>query len=330
MVIDFGRRQFILALGGVVAAWPLAVHAQQQAVPVIGFLNALSRSFAANQLAGFLQGLKESGFVEGGNVAIEYRWADGHYDRLPALAADLVGRQVSVIMAGSPPAARATKTATATIPIVFTSGDDPVNIGLVASLSRPGGNVTGVHLFLTELSAKKLGLLHDLLPQATVVAVLLNSTSPSADVQTEDLQAAGHALGLQIQILKASSEQEIDAAFAVLEGQKVGALIVGSDPYYLSRREQIIALTARQAIPAVYEIREYVDAGGLMSYGTSIRDGYRLAGGYVGRILKGEKPADLPVLQPTKFEFAVNLKTAKALGLTIPPGVLAIADAVIE
>ena len=330
MAIDIGRRQFISALGGVAAAWPLAVHAQQQAVPVIGFLNALSRSFAANQLAGFLQGLKEVGFVEGSNVAIEYRWADGHYDRLPALAADLVGRQVAVIMAGSPPAARATKTATATIPIVFTSGDDPVNIGLVASLSRPGGNVTGVHLFLTELSAKKLGLLHDLLPQATVIAVLLNSTSPSADVQTEDLQAASHALGLQIQILKASSEQEIDAAFAVLEGQKVGALIVGSDPYYLSRREQIIALTARQAIPAVYEIREYVDAGGLMSYGTSIRDGYRLAGGYVGRILKGEKPADLPVLQPTKFEFAVNLKTAKALGLTIPPGVLAIADAVVE
>ena len=330
MAIDIGRRQFISALGGVAAAWPLAVHAQQQAVPVIGFLNALSRSFAANQLAGFLQGLKEVGFVEGSNVAIEYRWADGHYDRLPALAADLVGRQVAVIMAGSPPAARATKTATATIPIVFTSGDDPVNIGLVASLSRPGGNVTGVHLFLTELSAKKLGLLHDLLPQATVIAVLLNSTSPSADVQTEDLQAAGHALGLQIQILKASSEQEIDAAFAVLEGQKVGALIVGSDPYYLSRREQIIALTARQAIPAVYEIREYVDAGGLMSYGTSIRDGYRLAGGYVGRILKGEKPADLPVLQPTKFEFAVNLKTARMLGVTIPQTLFVAADDVIE
>jgi putative ABC transport system substrate-binding protein len=329
MAIVIGRRQFMSALGGVAAAWPLAVHAQQQAVPVIGFLNAQPRSVFANPLAGFLQGLKEIGFVEGGNVAIEYRWADGHFDRLPDLAADLVGHQVAVIMAGAPPAARAAKAATSTIPIVFTSGDDPVNVGLVASLGRPGGNVTGVHLFFTELGAKKLGLLRDLLPQATVIAALLNSSSPGADVLTEDLQTAAHALGLQVQILKASNEQEIDAAFAVLEGQKVSALIV-SDPYYYSRREQIITLAARHAIPAVYDAREYVDEGGLMSYSTSVRDGYRLAGGYVGRILKGEKPADLPVLQPTKFEFAINLKTAKALGLTIPPGVLAIADAVIE
>ena len=330
MAVGVGRRQFISALGGTAVAWPFAARAQQAAMPVIGFLNSGSAQAQALYTEAFRQGLDDNGFVDGKNVAIEFRWADGQYDRLPALAADLIDHRVAVIMAGGPPAARAAKAATFAIPIVFTSGDDPVKIGLVASLNKPGGNVTGVHLFLTGLSAKKLGLLHDLLPQATVIAALLNPTSQTADVEDKDLQSAGRALGVQIQILNASSEQGIDAAFATLAAQKVAALIVGSDPFFTARREQIVALTARYAIPAIYDSRTFVDAGGLMSYGTSIKDGYRLAGGYVGRILKGAKPADLPVQQPTKFELVINLKTAKALGLTIPAGVLAIADEVIE
>jgi putative tryptophan/tyrosine transport system substrate-binding protein len=323
------RRDFITLLGGT-AAWPLAVRAQQQAMPVIGFLSTLSSTVAAAQLGGFNQGLNEAGYVENRNVAIEFRWAEGHYDRLPALAADLVDRRVAVIMAGGPPAALVAKAATSTIPIVFTSGDDPVQIGLVPSLNRPGGNITGVHLFFSELSAKKLGLLHDLLPQVTVVAAMLNPTSPSAERQAKDLQNAGRALGLQIQIVNASSAQETDAAFDAFGLQKVGAVIIGSDPSYYVRREQIVALAARHAIPTVYEQREYVEAGGLMSYGTNVRDGNRLAANYVGRILKGEKPADLPVVQETKFELVFNIKTAKTLGVKIPDNVLSLADEVIE
>jgi putative ABC transport system substrate-binding protein len=289
----------------------------------------LSSTVAKVQLDGFIQGLNEAGYVENRNIAIEFRWAEGHYDRLPGFAADLVERRVAVIMAGGPPAARAAKAATATIPIVFTSGDDPVQIGLVPSLNRPGGNITGVHLFFGELSAKKLGLLHDLLPQVTAVAAILNPTSPSAKAQATDLQTAGSALGLQIQILHASV-QEIGAAFDALSPQRVGAVIIGSDPSYYSGRDQIVALAARHAIPAVYEVREYVDAGGLMSYGTNLKDAYRLAAIYVGRILKGEKPADLPVVQETKFELVLNIKTAKRLGIKIPDNVLSLADEVIE
>jgi putative tryptophan/tyrosine transport system substrate-binding protein len=273
------RREFITLLGGA-AAWPLAARAQQAAMPVIGFLSTLSSTTAVPQLAGFNQGLNEAGYVENRNVAIEFRWAEGHYDRLPALAADLVDRRVAVIMAGGPPAPHVAKAATSTIPIVFTSGDDPVQIGLVPNLNSPGGNITGVHLFFTELSAKRLGLLHDLLPQVTVVGAMLNPTNPNSERQAKDLQTAGRALGLQIQIVYAGSVQEIDAGFDAFGLQKVGAVIVGSDPSYYVRREQILALAARHAIPAVYEQREYVEAGGLMSYGTNIRDGYRLAATY--------------------------------------------------
>jgi putative tryptophan/tyrosine transport system substrate-binding protein len=324
------RRELITLLGTTAATWPLGARAQQQAMPVIGFLSTLSSAIAVPQLGGFNQGLNEAGYVENRNVAIEFRWAEGHYDRLPALAADLVNRRVAVIMAGGPPAPRVAKAATSTIPIVFTSGDDPVQIGLVPSLNSPGGNITGVHLFVTELSAKRLGLLHDLLPQVTVVGAMLNPTNPNSERQAKDLQTAGRALGLQIQIVYAGSVQEIDAGFYAFGLQKVGAVIIGSDPSYYVRREQILALAARHAIPTVYEQREYVDAGGLMSYGTNVRDGYRLAATYVGRILKGEKPADLPVVQETKFELLFNIKTAKTLGIKIPDNVLSLADDVIE
>ena len=324
------RREFVRLLSGAAVVWPLAAPAQQPAMPVIGFLNGLSPQVMSSRVAAYRDGLAKAGFVEGRNVAIEFRWADGEYDRLPELAADLVSRQVAVIAAGSPPAARAAKAATSTIPIVFTSGDDPVQVGLVSSLNRPVGNVTGVHLFLTGLIPKRLGFLRDLLPQVKAIAALLNPTSPSSPIQLKDLLAAGPASGFEIDILNAGSEAEIKTAFATLAQRRVGALIVASDPFFNTRRAQITALEAQIAIPAVYEARDYVEVGGLMSYGTDIDDGYRLAAVYAGRILKGEKPADLPVQQSTKFEFVINLKTAKALGLTFPPGVLAIADEVIE
>jgi putative ABC transport system substrate-binding protein len=322
------RREFITLLGGAAAAWPLAARAQQPAMPVIGFLNSTSLTTASNHLSAFRQGLKEIGYVEARNLAVEYRWAEGRYDDLPTLAADLVDRRVDVIVAGGPPSARAAKTATGNIPIVFTSGDDPVQIGLVPSLNRPDGNLTGVHLFLTGLSAKKLGL--HLVPAVSVIAAIVNPSSQSAEVQTKDLQSAGHALGLQIEIANAGNEQEIAAAFDNFSNKKVGALIVRSDPAYMARRDQIITLTNHYAIPAVYELREFVDAGGLMSYGPSIIEGYRLAGVYAGRIIKGEKPADLPVVQVTKFEMVINLKTAKTLGITISDNLLSLADEVIE
>jgi putative tryptophan/tyrosine transport system substrate-binding protein len=322
------RREFIAIAGGAAAVWPFASSAQQ--VTVIGFLGSSSPA-AQVGLAAFRQGLKEAGYIEGQNIAIEFRWPEGDYTRLPELAANLVSRRVAVIVASGPPAAQTAKAATSTIPIVFTSGDDPVRIGLVSSLNSPGGNVTGVYLAFSELSAKKLGLLHDLLPQATLVGALLNPNSPTAERQTKDLQAAAHNLGLQLQIANASSAaQEIDAAFNALDQKKVGAVLVGSDPSYAARREQIIALAKRYSMPAIYELREFVDAGGLISYGTNINDAYRVAGLYVGRILKGERPADLPVVQETKFELVINMRTAKSLGINISGNVLSLADEVIE
>jgi putative ABC transport system substrate-binding protein len=325
------RRRELIALLGSAPAWPFAARAQQRAIPVIGFLNIGSPDTSAHLVPAFRQGLGEIGIVEGRNATIEYRWANGQYGALPALAAELVRRDVAVIAAlGTAAPGLAAKTATATIPIIFTSGDDPVKAGLVSSLNLPGGNITGVHLFLTALNAKKLGLLHDLLPQATTIAVCVNPSSQNAETQATEMQAAGRALGLRIEIVNASNEREIDKAFTALAARQVGAVVVSSDPFYLGQRKQLIELAARHSIPAVYALRAYVAEGGLMSYGTSISDAYRQAGAYVGRILKGEKPADLPVVQSTKFEMTINLKTSKALGLTFPSGLLAIADEVIE
>jgi putative ABC transport system substrate-binding protein len=322
------RRDFISLLGGAAASWPGAVSAQP-AMPVIGFLNSGAAQAFAHLAGAFRMGLGEIGYVEDENVAIEYRWANGQYNRLPELAADLIGRQVAIIAAGGPPAARAAKAATSIVPIVFTSGDDPVQAGFVSSLNRPGGNITGVHLLITELNAKKLGLLRDLLPQVKGIAALLNPTSQNAEIQSDELQTAGRALGLQIEIVNASSELEIEVAFATFAQQSVGALVVGNDPFFVIRREQIVALAARHAIPAVYDLREYAE-GGLITYGTSLRDAYRKVGIYVGRILKGERAADLPVLRSTKFEFIINLKTANALGLAVPNSMQLLADEVIE
>ncbi len=323
------RRDFITLVGGAAAAWPIAANAQEK--PVIGLLGSSSPAGQLPFVAALRQSLEEAGYIEGQNIAIEFRWPEGDYTRLPALAADLVSRRVAAIVAAGPPAARAAKAATSTIPIVFTSGDDPVRIGLVPNLNSPGGNITGVYLAFSELGAKKLGLLHDLLPRVTLIGVLLNPSSPTAERQAKDLQTAAHTLGLELQIANASSTaQEIDAAFNAFNQKKVGAVLVGSDPSYMVRREQIIALTKRFDLPAIYELRQYVDAGGLMSYGTNIKDAYRLAGIYVGRILKGEKPAALPVVQETKFELVINLKAARSLGITISGNVLSLADEVIE
>jgi putative ABC transport system substrate-binding protein len=317
----------MLGSGG---AWPLAARGQQPAIPVIGFLNSASTEGYAPMVTAFSEGLKQTGYFEGQNVVIEFRWADGHYDRLPELAAELVRRQVAVIAAGGPPAALAAKAATSTIPIVFTSGTDPVELSLVSSVNRPGGNITGVHLFLSELNTQKLGLLRDLLPQAKAIGVLLNPTAENAEPQSSDLHAAGRALGFQIRRVNASSDREFNPAFATLVELRVDGLVVGADPFFNSRREHIVGLAARHAIPAVYETREYADAGGLITYGTNIKDAYRQAGVYVGRLLRGGTAADLPVLRFTKFELVINLKTARALGLTLPPGILATADDVIE
>ena len=330
MQVDQLRRRKLIVLLGGAAAWPLGVLAQQPAMPVIGFLNAGSPNRITNLVAAFRQGLSETGYVEGQNLLIEYRWAEGDYDRLPALAIDLVRRQVAVISAGSPQAALAAKAATPTIPIVFTSGGDPVELGLVSSFNRPGGNVTGVSFLANELGAKRLELLREVVPTAVSMGFLANPTRASFAAETKDLQQAAHALGVQLIILNASSEGEIDAAFAKFDQYRVNAIRVGTDSFFLSRRDQLVALAARLAIPTMYDTREYVVAGGLMSYAPSLADVYRQAGIYTGKVLKGAKPADLPVMQPTKFELTINLKTAKVLGVTVPLIMQMTADEVIE
>jgi putative ABC transport system substrate-binding protein len=326
------RRELIKIIVGSAVTWPLSARAQQPAMPVIGFLNSASPESFAPQLAGFRQGLNEVGYTEGQNVAIEFRWAKSQYDRLPGLATDLVRRQVAIIVAtGGSVSAIAAKSMTTTIPIVFTSGGDPVQLGLVASLNRPGGNVTGVNLFTSTLAAKRLELLHELVPTAKVIAMLVNPANPNSELDTRAVQAAAPTIGVQIVVLKASNGAEIGKAFDALSQYKVDAILVGADPLFdNSGRDQLIVLTARHAVPAIYDWRDVTVAGGLVSYGSNLAEGYRLAGIYAGRILKGAKPADLPVQQPSKFEFVINLKTAKALGLTIPNQMQLLADEVIE
>jgi putative ABC transport system substrate-binding protein len=327
-----GRRQFIAALGGTAVGWPLAGRAQQSTMPVIGFLNSGSSHdpYYANFATQFRTGLNGAGYVEGQNVAIDFRWADDQYDRLPTLAAELVRLQVAVIAAGAPPAALAAKAATKSIPIVFTVGDDPVRLGLVASFNRPNGNATGINVLVEEVETKRLGLLREVVPKTTTIAILLNPKSPSFDKQSRDLQAAASTGGLTVHILAVSTEQNINEAFATFGQLQIGALMVGTDPSLTSRREQLVTLAARQSIPTMFPWRDGAEIGGLMSYSIDFPDAYRRMGSYVGRVLKGEKPADLPVERVSKFQLIINLKTAKALGLTIPPGVLAIADEVIE
>jgi putative tryptophan/tyrosine transport system substrate-binding protein len=325
------RREFIRGIAGSAAAWPLAARAQQSVMPVIGFISSRSQKESTTVVDAFRQGLRDLGYVEGQNVAVEYEWADGQLDRLPTIAAHLLNRRVAVIVAaGGDRPALAAKAATSTIPIIFTGSDFPVKVGLVDSLNRPGGNVTGASLFTSELETKKFALLRELMPKASLIAILVNPSNPSAESDVQDVQSAAASVGQRISLLKASSEREIDAAFEAVVAERADALLVAHDPIFLSRREQFVALAARHGTPAIYEFREFVLIGGLMSYGSRITENYQLAGKYAGRILKGEKPADLPVQQPTKFELAINLKTAKSLGLEIPATLLARADEVIE
>jgi ABC-type uncharacterized transport system substrate-binding protein len=322
------RREFITLLGGAAAAWPLAARAQQAAMPVIGFLDG--QSFDPHLMTAFRQALKDAGYIEGGNVAIYYRSANGQTDRLLTLAGDMVGRRVAVIVTLGGAASLAAYAATTTMPIVFASGADPIASGLVSSLNRPGSNATGVYIFQQVLEGKRLGLLHGLVPLAALIAVLLNPTNANFQAQLRGVQEAARALGQQVNILSASTEREIDTAFETATESRAGALLVGSDPFFSSRADQVVGLAARHAIPTIYEGREFSMAGGLASYGTSLVDAYRQVAIYTARILKGAKPADLPVEQLTKFELVINLKTAKALGLDVPPGVSASADEIIE
>ena len=327
-MLDLRRRQFITLLGGAAAAWPLAARAQQ-AMPVIGFLDG--QSFDLHLMTAFRQALKDAGYIEGRNIAIYFRSADGQTDRLVTLAGDIIGRRVAVIVTtGGGAAALAAYAATTTISIVFVNGVDPVSSGLVMSLNRPGGNATGVYIFQQVLEGKRLGLLRELVPSAASIAVLLNPTNANFQTQLRGVQDAARDLGQQVSILSANTEREIDVAFATVAQSGARALLVGSDPFFSSERDQVIALAARHAIPAIYEGREFATAGGLASYGTSLADAYRQAALYAGRILKGEKPADLPIVQPTKFEFVINLKTAKTLGLDVSPGLAASADEIVE
>jgi putative ABC transport system substrate-binding protein len=330
-MVMIGRRQFMSALGGATIAWPLSSRAQQPPIPLIGFvINGTADSFAREAI-GFRKGLNESDYVEGQNVTVEYHWLEGHYDGLPALMADLVHRQVAVIATIGMPAVRAAKAATATIPIIFAVPGDPVQLGVVASLSRPGGNATGINFFSGEVSTKRLRLLHDLIPKAVRVAVLTNPSNPAtAESTLREVQEAASAVGLQIQSLNASTIEEIEAAFAAFKHNEADALFVAPDGFFISRAVQFATLTARDRIPASYAQRDFVSVGGLMSYGTDLTETFRQVGVYTGTILKGAKPADLPVLQPTKFEFVINLQTARALGIEVPSGVLSIADEVIE
>ena len=322
-------REFITLLGGA-AAWPLAARAQQPALPVIGFLNSASASEYAGPIAAFRRGLSEAGYVEGRNVLVEYRWAEGHYDQLPALTADLVRRKVAVIVAGGGPSALAAKTGSMTIPIVFSAAADPVEIGLVASMSRPGGNVTGIINLNVEVGPKRVELLHKAVPTATIMAGLANPANPNATAISREKQAVAHSLGLEFHVLYASTEREVEGAFASLRQLRAGGLVIDPDPFFNARSKLLGGLALRHAVPAIYQYPEFTAAGGLMSYGGSLTDDYRLVGIYTGRILRGEKPADLPVQQASKIELIINLKTAKALGISLPFTLLTLANEVIE
>ena len=324
------RRQFIALLGGTVATWPLAAVAQQSAIPTIGFLRSTRPDASTDLLVALRKGLKETGYVEGQNLTIEYRWAENQQERLSALAADLVRQRCLVIIAGGVNAAFAAKAATATIPIIFATGVDPIKSGLVGSLNRPGGNITGQFTVSASVAGKQLGLLREVVPKAAVIGMLLNPTSPNSAVQEREAQAAARDLGQQLHVFKASTEHDIDNAFATLIHYQIGALLIGANALFTGQLDQLVALAARHAMPTLHYTRDFVEAGGLMSYGTSIRDAYRQIGVYVGRVLKGEKPADLPIIQSSTFELVINLKTAKTLGLTVPYGLLNAADEVIE
>jgi putative tryptophan/tyrosine transport system substrate-binding protein len=324
------RRECIVLLGSAAAAWPFAAAAQQPTIPVIGFMHARSADDTVGQVSAFRRGLAETGLVEGQNVKIEYHFADGEYDHLPLMAADLVRQAVNLIVAASDPSAQAAKAATATIPIVFAVGNDPIKLGLVGSYNRPGGNATGINILTAEMEAKRLGLLHEIVPQAPVVGLIVNPHYAPATAQVRQIEDAAHAIGLQIHVLRVSNDEDIEMAFKTIAQRRIAAVIVGADPFIDTRRENIISLSAQQGVPTMYQFREHAAAGGLMSYGIDLADAYRQVGIYAARVLKGAKPADLPVMEPTKFEFVINLKTARKLGLQINPQLLTNADEIIE